>query len=145
VKTTADEPSSKEEAIKEIYEEVRENKPVIAEDLRKVWSDYIAERRKANKPYEIVILNQDYSFENNIVKLRLSNPVQLEQLNGFKTELLSYLRKKLQNYDLDIDSEIMLEEETKIVYTSSDKFNYLAKKNPALLELKHKLGLDIDY
>jgi DNA polymerase III subunit gamma/tau len=69
----------------------------------------------------------------------------LEQLNGFKTELLSFLRKQLQNYELDIEAIVSVEEDKKIVYTSSDKFNYLAKKNPALLELKQKLGLDIDY
>jgi DNA polymerase III subunit gamma/tau len=140
-----DQPKEEKETVQDILDDVCENLPIKIDDLKKYWADYIAERKIANKPYEIVILNQDFTFNSNLITLKLSNPVQLDQLNGFKLELLSFLRKKLQNYLLDIEAIISVEEEKKIVYTSTDKFNFLAQKNPALLELKQKLGLDIDY
>jgi DNA polymerase III subunit gamma/tau len=34
---------------------------------------------------------------------------------------------------------------SKRIYTNKDKFNYLAEKNPNLIELKNKLGLDTDF
>lgn len=126
----------------EVYEA---DKPVTFEILKKAWDDFIVEKKQVLKPSEIVILNQDYSLEEDKIILKLSNPVQIEQLNGFRVELLSFLRKRIQNYSLDINPVITVEEEKRMIYTSSDKFNYLVKKNPALMDLKIKLGLDLDY
>jgi len=37
------------------------------------------------------------------------------------------------------------EKETEKLYTNSDKFEYLAKQNPKLKELKDRLGLDYEF
>jgi DNA polymerase III subunit gamma/tau len=140
-----DQPVEATRSVVEKISEVEENKVINEEELKLAWEDYITERRKANKPYEIVILNQEYQYSNNLITLKLSNPVQIEQLNDFKTDLLFFLRKRLQNFLLDINAIISVQEEKKMIYTSSEKFNYLAKKNPALIDLKQKLGLDVDY
>jgi DNA polymerase-3 subunit gamma/tau len=36
------------------------------------------------------------------------------------------------------------QEARKTLYTSQEKFKYLAEKHPSLLDLKNKLGLDLD-
>lgn len=126
----------------EVYEV---DKPVTFENLKKAWDDFVVEKKQVLKPSEVVILNQEYALEDDKIILKLSNPVQIEQLNGFRVELLSFLRKRIQNYSLDINPVITVEEEKRMIYTSSDKFNYLVKKNPALMDLKIKLGLDLDY
>jgi len=36
-------------------------------------------------------------------------------------------------------------ETKKIAYTNKEKFDHLAEKNPALRELKERLGLDADF
>jgi DNA polymerase-3 subunit gamma/tau len=33
----------------------------------------------------------------------------------------------------------------KVMYTNKEKFDYLAEKNPALKDLKERLGLDMDF
>jgi DNA polymerase-3 subunit gamma/tau len=37
------------------------------------------------------------------------------------------------------------EQQAKRLYTSQDKLNYLTEKNPKVLELQRRLGLDIDF
>ncbi|MEQ8359074.1 MAG: hypothetical protein RH860_06270 [Cytophagales bacterium] len=36
-------------------------------------------------------------------------------------------------------------EKVKTVYTPQEKFDYLSQKNPALIELKKRLGLEFEF
>ena len=145
IKSTIENPVETKAAFIQVETRESEDKPVTQELLKTAWDEFTILKKKENKPSELVILNQEYTFADGKITLKLSNPVQLDQLNGFRVELLAFLRKKLENYSLDINPIIVIEEDKKMIYTSSDKFNHLVKKNPALLELKQKLGLDLDY
>ena len=79
----------------------------------------------------------------NIV-IRLDNVIQIDQLGEFKMELLEYLRKNLSNNLVNIVTEIKEDSEIKKIYTGKEKYLFLAKQNPAIEELRIKLGLDLD-
>ncbi|WP_142604592.1 DNA polymerase III subunit gamma/tau [Solitalea koreensis] len=86
-------------------------------------------------------LRPDYTIE-----VSIENSVQEELLKEEKVVLLTYLREKLQNYAIDIIAVENLQQDTrKRLYTSTDKFNYLAEKNPNMVELKRRLDLEIDF
>jgi DNA polymerase-3 subunit gamma/tau len=53
----------------------------------------------------------------------------------------------LHNYSIDIVLDVIVQEqgEKKLLYTQSDKYDFLVQKHPLLGELKQKLGLDHEF
>ena len=80
-----------------------------------------------------------------LIELKLQNRIQEDIMERFRMELVGYLRKKLNNDDIKLSTTIVEEEVSKKLYTSQDKLNYLIEKNPKILELQKRLGLDTDY
>ena len=68
----------------------------------------------------------------------LADDLQVE-----KPELLSFLRKKLNNFGINIDFPLIEAENTKMLYTPQDKFKHMVEKHPKLIYLKKVLDLDL--
>jgi len=111
--------------------------------LRSVWNEFTEQRK--NQLGEYHLLKQDYAFQNNVISLYITNPVEEPILLSIKSELLSYLREKLSNGLLQVEGIMQTHQTKKIAYTNKEKFDHLAEKNPVLLELKEKMGLDPDF
>jgi hypothetical protein len=111
--------------------------------LREAWNEF-AEQRK-NQMAEYHLLKQEFSFKNNVISLYLTNPIEEPLLQSIKSDLLAYLREKLSNSSLQVERVMQEHQTRKIAYTNKEKFEHLAEKNPALYELKEKLGLDPDF
>jgi DNA polymerase-3 subunit gamma/tau len=90
-----------------------------------------------------VMLNREFVLEGTIFRLQLDNQIQMDTLAQLKQELASFLRQRLRNALIQIVSEIVESSTERRPYTAQEKFEYLAKKNPALLELRDKLGLEL--
>jgi hypothetical protein len=73
------------------------------------------------------------------------HPVEESLFNSLKSDLATRLREQLKNNSITIVSELKLEADKKVIYTSREKFDYLVEKNPLLKELKDRLGLDPDF
>ena len=73
------------------------------------------------------------------------NPVQVDLLLKFQSDLVGHLRRSLGNKDIQVVYEIKEELREEMLYTNSDKFEHLKKLNPALGELSERLGLDPDF
>ncbi|TWR27543.1 DNA polymerase III subunit gamma/tau [Mucilaginibacter pallidiroseus] len=74
----------------------------------------------------------------------VSTKVQEAAFRDIRPELHNFLRSSLRNFTVEVNSKV---EETNTVrkpYTSMEKFQYLAAKNPSLIELKNKFNLDFD-
>jgi len=118
--------------------------PVNENQLRQIWSAY-AELKK-DQMAEYHLLNQPFVFKENIITLTLTNPIEEPILNSVKQDLLSYLRDKLGNNSLQVEGHMQEQQQGKrIAYTNKEKFEHLAEKNPLLIELKERLGLDPDF
>ncbi len=90
-----------------------------------------------------VMLKRDFVLEETTLKLQLDNQIQLDTLTQIKQDLATYLRKTLRNTSIQIIAEIVESNTERRPYTAQEKFEYLANKNPALLELREKLGLEL--
>ncbi len=120
----------------------KQKEAVTIERLEFVWSEF-AETRK-NQIAEYQILKREFKFEHPTIMVTLTNPVEEPLLDNFKRDLLQYLRDTLKNSELDIATSLQESTGKKVVYTSKEKFEHLAEKNPKLWELKERLGLDWD-
>jgi DNA polymerase-3 subunit gamma/tau len=108
-----------------------------------VWNEF-AELKK-NQAGEYNLLKRGFDLKENKITISLTNPVEEPMLQSIRTQLTAYLRDKLNNSSVSVFGVMQEFETKKIAYTNKEKFDYLAEKNPILLELKERFGLDADY
>jgi hypothetical protein len=80
--------------------------------------------------------------EGNQILLKIGNSVQEEEVRLVKYELISWLRKELQNSEIELVTRIEKQETTRIFYSDSEKMQLMMQKNPELYHLKQKFNLD---
>jgi hypothetical protein len=74
--------------------------------------------------------------------LEIDNRIQEDLINTIKPELVSWLRKELKNSKIQLLTKITETIKGRLIYTDSEKFDEMAKKNPQLVMLKQKFNLD---
>ena len=115
-----------------------------SKQLLDLWDEY-AERLKTAQKINLhtTMCNSKPEIkEDYVLYLPLESLSQSQELDKERPELLSFLRTKLNNFSIKIDSPILESSETKMLYTPKDKFEHMAKINPALAELRRLLELD---
>ena len=124
----------------------RPDKSFNLEQLQDVWVSFAKIRQRQNdSATEQLVLNRELVLEGAIIRLNLDNTLQVGYLTELKPELLGYLRTELQNGQIQLEHTVTQQEVKKMIYSSQDKYNFLAEKNPALHELRKVLNLDVDY
>jgi DNA polymerase-3 subunit gamma/tau len=117
------------------------------EDLMDTWNDF-AKKIKSEKPrmYSTLKGYQPLRKDDHNIELVLDNSVQQEEFQrDIKQDLLDFLKDKLNNQLISITTSVKSENEKKTrLYTSSDKFEHMLKKNPDLGKLKQEFNLDLD-
>lgn len=118
-------------------------KPLTDEQLRAAWTDY-AQLRK-DQVAEFHLLSRTVDVQGSTVTVALANSIEEPLLQNILPDLLTYLRSRLSNSSIKVESVLKREEGKKIAYTNKEKFDLLVEKNPMLKELKDRLGLDPDF
>jgi DNA polymerase-3 subunit gamma/tau len=81
--------------------------------------------------------------DNYLLHFPVESRALAEDLQMEKPELLSFLRKSLNNFGINIDFPVIEAEDSKVLYTSQDKFKHMMEKKPELMYLKKLLDLDL--
>ena len=81
--------------------------------------------------------------DNYILHFPVESQALADDLQIEKPELLTFLRKKLNNYGIKIDFPVIEAEHSKMLYTPQDKFKHMVEKHPQLVYLKKALDLDL--
>jgi DNA polymerase-3 subunit gamma/tau len=119
---------------------------VTVDQLKAEWNAFVEMLKKEGRDREYNTLNQQVDFHEDLsIKLLLPNSFQSLTIEGLQQELLTHLRTKLNNNKIQLNTEIEKIENKKLIYTNSEKFDYLAEKYPNLLDLKKRLDLDTDF
>ncbi len=121
--------------------------PFTEAQLNAKWKSYCYLIQKEGKGglYATLTKHPVVIKENFLLELILDNEIQELELSTAKVNLLNFLRKELNNYQIDLKTSINVNiKETKHL-TNKDKFLQMAEKNPVLNNLREKLGLDIEY
>ncbi len=115
------------------------------EDLVNYWKKYaIMVREDQPRLYSTLISNEPLADENKLIRFPVTNRLQQEAISEIKPELLSFLRKELNNYSLQLEIYISGKESESKPYHPEEKFIRMAEKNPTLHVFKNKLGLDYE-
>jgi len=114
--------------------------------LRAVWQEYVDDAIRNNDLRKTTLFKgRRIDIEGNKISIKVDNTIQHEHLNGYKEELMLFIRKKLNNSGIILESDIAEVNMENKLYTSDDKFKHLAKKNSALEKLKKDLGLETGF
>ncbi|QMU27736.1 DNA polymerase III subunit gamma/tau [Adhaeribacter radiodurans] len=120
--------------------------PVNQFEFEMVWKQLTEQKKAEGKMAEYMILNRPVQLTStNEIRLEVENHVQIEQFNSIRAEFLAALRNRLRNNRLNVKIEVKTQVEGVKLYTSIDKYNYLAERYPILPEIKKRLGLDTSF
>lgn len=115
-------------------------------NLQRLWYEFSQMRLNAgNSTTEQITLNREFQLNGTTIEIALDNDHQLDAVANARYELLGFLKARLDAPKLDINPRVAPQEVNRLPYTPAEKFNYMAEKNPYLLELKQALGLDVDF
>ena len=117
-----------------------------AGELREAWIAF-AEEIKEESPRISVTLSSvsPELLEDKTILLKLDNLTLREAFDhNFKPRLEGNLRRTLQNGAITLQTMVEATERGEILYSSEQKFNHLASRNPALKELKKTFNLDFE-
>lgn len=116
------------------------------ENLQQVWHEFGEIRRRTkDSTTEGIALNRAVELVDFTIQVALDNDPQMDALQGMRYDLLGYLKSRFNAPKLEINARVAPHEVNRLPYTPAEKFNYMAEKNPYLLQLKQALGLDVDF
>lgn len=120
--------------------------PVSKDELLSAWNEFIDDLKIKGRERESSTLKLPVVIDDDLtITLKLPNSFQSLTVEGLQQELLTYLRKRFNNGKIRLLTEVEKYEEKKMIYTNSEKFEYLANKFPQLRILKSRLDLDTDF
>lgn len=117
------------------------------EQLETAWLAYAetVKEKKRQMDFSILTAHQPVKVSEKMVHFTVQNATAQERINEDKTDLMIFLRKQLQHFDFQLEIIVSKAEGVAMIYTPADKFNHLAKINPALTKLKQTFDLDTEY
>jgi DNA polymerase-3 subunit gamma/tau len=122
------------------------NKDVTIEDVKTVIANYATIKQESGaRQLAVTLSTAQITLTNKTITLQINNESQKEKLMAIKQEFLDELRKLLHNNLITLELETTVAEAQGKAYKPVDIFKSMAEKNPALLELKKRFDLEIDY
>jgi len=135
-----------EKTLEEVESQLRNNN--FEEDqMILVWSEmitFVKEKGKSNLGTTLSISPPKLKSKH-VIQLSLMNSSQVEIFLEERHMILSFLRDRLENDHIEIDTQVIEGDTNKVPYTNKDKFAKMIENNPHLETLRKKLGLDPDY
>lgn len=129
-----------------------ENKPRTPFDLEKVKASLKKLAFKLQKDgrdsLASTLTTSEMELKDNFfIDFKVSNSIQKNSLDQYRVEIVSHLRRSLENWGTDISCEIVESESSSDIQlmTSTDKFKKMTEKNPDLLAFQKRFKLDIDF
>lgn len=115
----------------------------------KAWKSYLKKLEEENrKSLRHVMLVIEPVLDGGAIKLILENKLQKELFENERGVLLEYLEQQLNVKGLSMVTKVNKKKAKKIEkkpFTQTEKFKKMVEKNPAILTLKEKLDLKLEY
>lgn len=111
------------------------------DELKKVWAEF-AKRYSDQSHLHDALSAPPQLLDNYVVKMNVTNSVQLDRVKLLKPELIGFLRKELKNSQIDVKIVMNKNLQQKKLLTEEQKLQAMMKKNPALRKMKQMFNLD---
>jgi DNA polymerase-3 subunit gamma/tau len=129
---------------------IDENQPreLFSEDQLKIaWKQYslILKEQGLGTFYNALIKRNPIKKTDEHYILQLDSDIQKDYITDHMDEFLSFLRKQLRNYYIQIILDVVVQYEEEKFLTSKQKYEMMARKNPNLHIFKNRFNLDLEY
>ncbi|WP_341200460.1 DNA polymerase III subunit gamma/tau [Croceibacter atlanticus] len=114
------------------------------EQLHGVWKAYIDKiKTKGGKIMASILATDIPRVEGTNLYIQLPNVTMKTEVERHSYHLMTFLKKELQNYDIQLFIDVNEEAAKKYAFTPMEKYNKLREKNPLIDELRQTFDLDI--
>ena len=129
----------------EIKEEDLPSDSFTQDQLNEYWDTFVDKLEKKGKYNLAAILKIDTPklTDDDVIQLEFPNSTNKIEVERNQFDLLQFLRKSLNNFNIRLEISVNEVMDKKYAYTSEDKYAKLLKKNPALETLKQTFNLDL--
>jgi len=134
----------------EVQHEVLPTDDFKEEDLIKHWIEYTQKLDDEGAKIVASIFDitdkekrEKLTIKGTIIHIEVPNASMQMDIQGAQYGILSYIRKKLSNFDINIQVDVNEEVSKKYVFSAADKYEKLLEINPAIGLLRQEFGLDI--
>ncbi len=116
------------------------------EQFEMAWTMYAQQFKQELPDFFITLTSRIPELkENFIIELTIDNVVQEKEIADRKLDMLTFLRKELNNYKIQLQLIINKNPDNIKPFTPQEKFKKMAEKNPAIKKLRDKFDLEIDF
>nr|WP_294941394.1 DNA polymerase III subunit gamma/tau [uncultured Mucilaginibacter sp.] len=129
------------------YLKGEDKEPFTYDEFLQLWTNHGAKLKAEGKSaslYNIFTSATPRVLSPGNFEVTVSNKVQEKDFRDERPNVLNFLRTTLRNFSIEVNAKV---EESTVVrkpYTSLEKFQHMAAKNPQLIDLKNKFNLDFD-
>ena len=103
-------------------------------------------QEQGKKQIAVMLRPEMVSLQNETeILLDIENKAQIDGFEPSKQDFLDHIRKGLSNQNITLRMQEKVSDPTKRAYSPSEKFETMLGKNPALLALKNRLDMELDY
>ena len=129
----------------EIKEEDLPSDSFTQDQLNEYWDTFVDKLEEKGKYNLAAILKIDTPklTDYDVIQLEFPNSTNKIEVERNQFDLLQFLRKSLNNFNIRLEISVNEALDKKYAYTSEDKYAKLLKKNPALETLKQTFNLDL--
>ncbi|MBS4012396.1 MAG: DNA polymerase III subunit gamma/tau [Bacteroidetes bacterium] len=146
-----DDEDSKEEKKKSDDEDLITDEDFPSDDFtieffNEIWGK-LANIYKEKQTLFLALTKNPPIIKNNIIEVLIDNQIQELEINEKKIELLSYLRKQLNNYSVTLITKIIETNKVaaKKAYLPEEKISIMIEKKPEVKRLMDDLDLEISH
>jgi DNA polymerase-3 subunit gamma/tau len=126
-----------------------ENVAFTYEQLVSSWNKLTDKFQQDGKMgvYTIITLTEPRLVSDSRIEITVYDKFQADTIETERLNILTFLKKDLRNANINLISIMASTDEQpkKGLYSPTDKFNFLAEKNPMLIELRKRLDLFLDF
>jgi DNA polymerase-3 subunit gamma/tau len=117
------------------------------DELHAAWEKYANDLKlKGKSNLGIALLSKRPSLvDKTIIEFIITNKALEEAINEDKMNFLSFLRKELNNYAVQLNLQLSVNEDKTNLYTATDRYNRLVEKNPMIKKFRQTFDLDIEF
>jgi len=127
-----------------------ENHPVdeiSSDSFQKAWKAMSESFAQESQSLFVALTNHEPFLSHvGMITIMVENALQQKLIQDRKADLLDFLRKELNNYNIQLETSMVVEtNRTQTAYLPKEKLEKMIEKNPAVARLCKELDLDVLY
>ncbi|MBR6066158.1 MAG: DNA polymerase III subunit gamma/tau [Paludibacteraceae bacterium] len=121
-----------------------QNRPFTVDQLRDAWVGLAATHKEEPRLKELIENYTPKLVDPVTAEIQMPNPWQMTEMRKALPGLMSQLRQTLHNNHLQLQLVQAEFSQEQMAFTAEEKYKLMAEQNPALVQLKERLDLQID-